>query len=69
VKKHFGRLVLLGALAGGAVAVRGYLHRESAGEEAVQIVFDDGSIQALASNSPEGREFTDMARKLVDIGV
>jgi hypothetical protein len=39
------------------------------GEEVVQIVFDDGSTYVLASNSVEGQEFTDIARKVVEIGV
>ena len=39
------------------------------GEEVVQIVFDDGSTHVLASNTAEGLEFTDIARKVVEIGV
>jgi len=69
VRKLFGRLLLLGALAGGVVAARGYLKRGMPGEEVVQIVFDDGSTYVLASNSVEGHEFTDIARKGVEIGV
>jgi len=69
VRKLFGRLLLLGALAGGVVAARGYLKRGMLGEEVVQIVFDDGSTYVLASNSVEGQEFTDIARKVVEIGV
>lgn len=68
--KLFKRLVLLGALAGGAVAVRNYLQSaEAPGEEAVQISFDDGSTKALSSRSVEGQEFTDIARKIVEIGL
>ncbi len=64
-----GRLLLLGALAGGAVAARNYLKGGTSGEEVVQLVFDDGSTRALASNTVEGQEFTDIARKVVEIGV
>jgi hypothetical protein len=69
MKKLFGRLLVLGALAGGVVAVRGYLQRPATGEEVVQIVFDDGSTQTLTSDSVEAQEFTDIARKLVEMGV
>lgn len=69
MKKLFRRLILLGALAGGAVAVRGYLQKQAPGEEVVQIVFDDGSTQTLTSDAAEAQEFTDMARKLVEMGV
>jgi hypothetical protein len=69
VKRVFGRLLLLGALAGGGVAVWGYLKRQSPGEDVVQIVFDDGSTRSLASNTVEAQEFTDIARKVVEIGV
>ena len=64
-----GRLLLLGALAGGIVAVRSYLKGHSSGEEVVQIVFDDGSTRSLASNTVEAQEFTDIARKVVEIGI
>jgi hypothetical protein len=69
VRKLFGRLLLLGALAGGVVAARSYLKRAMPGEEVVQIVFDDGSTRVLASNTAQGQEFTDIASKVVDIGV
>lgn len=68
--KLLKRLFLLGALVGAAVAVRSYLQSsEAPGEEAVQIVFDDGSTQALTARSVEAQEFTDIARKLVEIGL
>ena len=66
MKKLLGRLVLLGALAGAVYAARSYLRGESAATESVQMVFDDGSTRSLASNTTEGREFTDIARKLVE---
>jgi hypothetical protein len=69
VKRLLRGLILLGALGGAAVAARSYLRGGSAGEEVVQIVFDDGSTQVLASNTAEGQEFTDIARKVVEIGI
>jgi hypothetical protein len=69
MRRLLGRLLLLGALAGGVVAVRGYLKGQSAGEEVVQIVFDDGSTHVLASNAVEAQEFTDIARKVIEIGI
>lgn len=70
MKKMLGRLLLIGALAGAAFAVRNYLSESAgSGEEVVQITFDDNTSQALAANSVEGQEFTDIARKLVEIGV
>jgi hypothetical protein len=69
VKRVFGRLLLLGALAGGGVAVWGYLKGQSPGEDVVQMVFDDGSTRSLASNTVEAQEFADIARKVVEIGV
>jgi hypothetical protein len=69
VRRLLGGLLLLGALAGGVVAVRGYLKGQSPGEDVVQIVFDDGSTHALVSNTVEAQEFTDIARKVVEIGL
>jgi hypothetical protein len=69
VRRLLGGLLLLGALAGGVVAVRGYLKGQSPGEDVVQIVFDDGSTHALVSNTVEAQEFTDIARKVVEIGI
>ena len=69
MRKLLGRLLLLGALVGGVVAARGYLKRGMSGEEVVQIVFDDGSTRVLASNSAQGQDFTDIASKVVEIGV
>jgi hypothetical protein len=69
VKKLIRRLFLLGALAGAAYAARSYLQGQSPGKETVQIVFDDGSTRSLASNTTEGREFNDIARKLLETGL
>jgi hypothetical protein len=66
MKKFLTRLFLLGALAGAAYAARSYLKGRSPGKETVQIVFDDGSTRSLDSNTTEGQEFTDIARKLVE---
>jgi hypothetical protein len=66
MKKLLRRVFLLAALAGAAYAARSYLRAHSTGQETVQIVFDDGSTRSLASNSTEGQEFTDIARKLVE---
>ena len=69
MKKLLRRLFLLSVLAGAAYAARSYLQGHSKGQETVQIVFDDGSTRSLASNSTEGQEFTDIARKLVETGL
>ena len=70
MKKMPGRLLLIGAIVGAAVAVRNHLSEAAgSGEEVVQITFDDNTSRALAANSVEGQEFTDIARKLVEIGV
>ena len=69
MKKLLRGLVLLGTLAGAAYAARSYLQGEPAGQDAVQLVFDDGSTRSLASNAVEGQEFTDIARKVIEIGV
>ena len=69
MRKLLGRLLLLGALAGGVVAARHYLKGGGAAEEVVQLVFDDGSTRSLASNTVEAQEFTDIARKVVEIGI
>ena len=69
MRKLLGRLLLLGALAGGVVAVRGYLKGQTTGEEVVEIVFDDGSTHTLLSNTVEAQELTDIARKVVEIGI
>lgn len=62
-------MLVVGLVAGVAVAIRGYLSSAGGSEEVVQISFDDNTSQALDSNSIEAQEFTDLARKLVEIGV
>jgi hypothetical protein len=69
VRRLLGRLLLFGALAGGVVVVWGYMRGQSPGEEVVHIIFDDGSTHVLASDSVEAQEFTDIARKVVEIRV
>ncbi len=69
-KKLLSRLLLAGVLAGAVVALRSYLARsEGAGEREVQITFDDGSTHTLDPKSPEAQEFTDIARKVAEVGV
>ena len=69
MKKLIRRLVILGAIAGSIYAVRNYLRAESAAAGSAQLVFDDGSTRSLASNTAEGREFVDVARRIVEIGL
>ncbi len=69
MKKLLRRLFVLGALAGAVYTARSYLKGRSPGKETVQVVFDDGSVRSLASNTTEGQEFTDIARKLVETGL
>ncbi len=69
MKKLLARLVILGAAAGAAVAIGSYLRGGTAAKDVVQITFDDGSQSSLASNTPDGEEFADIARKLVEMGV
>ena len=69
MKKLLRWLVLLGVIAGGIYAVRTYLRGGASATQSTQIVFDDGSTRSLASNTAEGREFADIARKIVEIGL
>lgn len=70
MKRFLGRLVFLGAAAGAAAFALSYLRKEAgAGEDVVQVTFDDNTSAAFAANSADGYEFTDVARKLVEIGV
>ncbi|HEV2741706.1 MAG TPA: hypothetical protein VGV91_00980 [Rubrobacter sp.] len=72
MKKLLGRLVIIGAAAGVAVAIAGYLRGGPAAKDVkdvVQITFDDGSQSSFASDTPDGEEFADIARKLVEMGV
>ena len=69
MKKLFRRLVLLGVIAGGIYAVRSYLRGESAATGSAQMTLDDGSTRSLASNTAEGRELVDIARRIIEIGL
>lgn len=69
MRRLFGRLAVLGALAGGVALALGLLRRRVPGEEVVTITFDDNSTRSLISNTVEAQEFTDIARKVVEIGV
>jgi hypothetical protein len=67
MRKVLGRLALLGAAAGAAYALRGYLGGSSAEPKAdVQIVLDTGAI--VEPGPLEEREFADIARKVLEIG-
>ncbi|BBL79645.1 hypothetical protein RxyAA322_14990 [Rubrobacter xylanophilus] len=65
----FRRLLLLGALAGAVAVLRRYLEREGGGEEVAELTFEDGSSRVLAGGSVEGREISEVARKLVELGL
>ncbi|CAA9446269.1 MAG: hypothetical protein AVDCRST_MAG02-274 [uncultured Rubrobacteraceae bacterium] len=69
MKKLFGRALILGALAGGVIALRGYARKGAPATDVAQITFDDGSIRSYASDTPQGEELADIARKLVQTGV
>jgi hypothetical protein len=66
VRKILGRLVLLGAAAGAAYALRSYLGG-SAGPKSgeVQIALDNGAI--IDPHPSEAQEFADIARKILEI--
>ena len=67
MRKLLVRLALLGAAAGVAVAVRNQL-RDPAGAQRgdVQIILDDGAT-TVEPDPVEAQEFTDIARKVVEI--
>lgn len=67
MKKALSRLVLLSAAAGAAYALRSYL-RGSSGPKTgdVLIVFDTGAT--FEPGPPEVQEFSDIARKVLEIG-
>ncbi len=66
MRKILGGLVLLGVAAGAGLAVRNYL-RDPAGAKQgdVQIVLDNGAT--LEPGPVEAQEFTDIARKVLEI--
>jgi hypothetical protein len=67
VRKILGRLLVLGAAAGAAYALRGYLLRGSTGSKKgdVQIVLDNGAT--IEPGPVEAQEFADIARKVLEI--
>ena len=73
MRKVLGRVVLLGAAAGTVLALRNRLLRSyfkrSAGPKKgdVQMVLDSGLI--IEPDPAEAQEFTDIARKILQIGV
>ena len=69
MKKLVGRLALVGVVVGGIVAARAYLSKSAPARDVAQLVFDDGSTHAFASNTAEAEELADLARKLIETGV
>lgn len=67
--KVFKRVFALGLIAALILAARNYLERGQTLEEVAQIVFDDGSTRALTTSSEEGREISDLARKILEAGL
>ena len=73
MRRILGRLLLLGAAAGAGLAIRNYLLRTylkgSAGPKKgdVQIVLDSGDT--IEPDPVEAQELTDIARKVLQIGV
>jgi hypothetical protein len=60
--------LILAGLVGAAIAVRGYLGRESAASGGeIQLSYDDGSMNS--PTPPESEEIAQIARKLLEIGV
>ena len=67
MKKILGRLLVLGAAAGAAYALRSYLGGSSGPKEGdVRIVLDDGTT--IEPGPVEAREFADIACKILEIG-
>ena len=66
MRRLLGRLVLLGAAAGAAYALRGYLKGSAGPDEGdVRIVLEGGAT--IEPGSVEAREeFADIARKILD---
>lgn len=69
MKKLLKRLVLLGALAGAVYTVRNYLRSEPTAGGSAQLVFDDGSTRSLTTDTTQGNELIDTAKKLVELGL
>ena len=69
MKRLLGRLVILGAIVGGAVAIGGYLRGCASANDVAQVTFVDRSTPAFGSNTPQGEEFTDIARTSVGVGL
>ncbi len=67
MRKTLGRLVLLSAAAGAVYVLRGYL-RSSSGPRAgdVLIILDSGAT--FEPGPAEAQEFSDIARKVLEIG-
>ena len=67
MRRLLGRLLVLGVAAGAAYALRNYLKGSLGSEKGdVQIVLDNGAT--VEPDSAETQEFTDIARKILEIG-
>ncbi len=67
MRKILGRLVVLGAAAGAAYALRSYLESPAGPRKGdVQVVLDSGAI--VEPDPAEAREFVEIARKALEIG-
>jgi hypothetical protein len=65
VRKILGRLLVLGAAAGAAYALRGYLRASTGPKKGdVQIVLDNGAT--VEPGPVEAQEFADIARKILE---
>ena len=69
MKKLLGRLVILGVIAGGVAVLGNYLRAGTSAMDVAQLTFDNGSTRSFASDTPEGEELADIARKLVEAGL
>ena len=67
MRRTLGRLLVLGAAAGVAYALRSYLEGSTGPKKGdVQIVLDNGAT--VEPGSAEAQEFADIARKILEIG-
>ena len=66
MRKILVRLLVLGAAAGAAYALRGYLRGSTGSKKGdVQIVLDNGAT--VEPGPVEAQEFADIARKILEI--
>lgn len=68
MRRTLRRLALVGAAAGAALAVLGYLRNAPATQRGeVQIVLDDGAT-TVEPEGAQAREFVDIARRMLETG-